>query len=265
MRVVSIIHTHKQAAPFWLGIMTADGERKGRKRREKQNDSLFPSQIVCTSSDAAHDKRSVELGVVLSFVVLGLYLFGFVASLQALPDVSTGREIGGNLLVAKLLSDKALASSVDSSARSLSMPNDKEASEESFSVDGVPIPSATWPVSTRDEEGDFEVLVHTGDGTTEMLVPKFWSPPLHNNKHFTREQAMKVGTCITPDPITGSHVRGTDCPPDERTIFIAIASYRDYQCRYTVESAFNKAKNPHRIRIGEYIQEHFRGRSSGIQ
>ena len=61
---------------------------------------------------------------------------------------------------------------------------------------------------------------------------------------------MKIGTCETPDPVTGSYVRGTDCPLDERTIFVAIASYRDYQCRYTVESIFTRAKNPRRIRIG---------------
>ena len=62
---------------------------------------------------------------------------------------------------------------------------------------------------------------------------------------------MKIGTCVTPDPVTGSQTRGTDCPFDERTIFVAIASYRDFQCRYTVESIFNRAKNPHRIRIGK--------------
>ena len=61
---------------------------------------------------------------------------------------------------------------------------------------------------------------------------------------------MKVGTCNEPDPVTGSKVRGDACPVDQRTIFIAIASYRDYQCRYTLESAFLRAKNPDRIRVG---------------
>lgn len=38
--------------------------------------------------------------------------------------------------------------------------------------------------------------------------------------------------------------------PETRTIFVAIASYRDWQCRFTVESIFQRAKFPERIRVG---------------
>ena len=82
-----------------------------------------------------------------------------------------------------------------------------------------------------------------------LSVPRFWSPPSHNNKLMTRDQAMSIGSCITPDPSTGSLARGDRCPPSDRTIFVAIASYRDWQCRYTVESIFNRAKNPERVRV----------------
>eukprot|EP00536_Pseudo-nitzschia_multiseries_P007607 jgi/Psemu1/196067/e_gw1.181.106.1 len=112
----------------------------------------------------------------------------------------------------------------------------------------IQIPVGTWPVSVRNEE--FETMIHVGDLTTKMKVPKFWSPPVHNNKQFTREQAMKIGTCNEPDPVTGSHVRGEDCPINQRTIYIGIASYRDFQCRLTLESAFQRANNPDRIRVG---------------
>jgi hypothetical protein len=113
------------------------------------------------------------------------------------------------------------------------------------------IPYGAWPVTLRDELDDYEILIHPGDKKTKMSVPKFWSPPLHNKRQFTRKQAMLVGTCVEPDPETGSQVRGENCPEDERTIFVAIASYRDYQCRYTVESVFKRAKNPNRVRVGE--------------
>jgi len=93
-------------------------------------------------------------------------------------------------------------------------------------------------------------MVHVGDLKTIMQVPKFWSPPVHNNKQFTREQALQIGTCAEPDPVTGSHIRGDHCPINERTIFIGLASYRDFQCRLTLESAFNRATNPKRVRIG---------------
>lgn len=235
--------------------MAADGESKSRKRRDKSKSasSGLPSQIVCTTKDALHQKGSIELGVVLTLVVIGLYLYGFAESIQSLPDVATGRMLGTNLNIAKLQPDATIVlerATID--GKSANAENAAVLNKPgSLTVDGVEIPIGKWPVSTRDDENDFEVLLHPGDHQTEMLVPKFWSPPLHNKKLFTREQAMKVGTCATPDPLTGSRVRGTDCPPDERTIFIAIASYRDYQCRYTVESAFLRAKNPHRIRIGE--------------
>lgn len=240
--------------------MPSDVERKSRTKRRDKNKSLqLPSQVVCTAQDALVTKGSIELGVVFCLVVIGLYLYGFCESIQALPDVATGRILGGNLNLAKLQRDEVLLSTSGSDHIAVA------AAEETLTVGGVKIPVGKWPVSTRDEEDDFEILIHTGDHKTEMRVPKFWAPPVHNKQQFTREQASKIGTCLSPDPVTGSHVRGTDCPVDDRTIFIAIASYRDYQCRYTVESAFLRAKNPHRIRIGEfcYIEEIVARQTSG--
>ncbi len=221
--------------------MTADNrEKKSRKRRGKRDETY--SSIVCTAQDALQQKGTIELGIILSLAVLALYLYGFVESMQALPDVPTGRTLGVNLNIARLQPDGIVIGASKELGRVDPM---------RIEFDGVEIPVGQWPVSTRSEEDEFEALIHPGDQKTNMRVPKFWSPPLHNKKRFTREQAMQVGTCVTPDPITGSQVRGTDCPFDERTVFVAIASYRDYQCRFTVESIFNRAKNPHRIRIGK--------------
>lgn len=111
-------------------------------------------------------------------------------------------------------------------------------------------PVGLWPVSIQKEDEDRkETIAHPGNPQEIMVVPKFWSEPLHNKEFFSREQAMEVGTCITPDADTGSHQLGDACPVDDRTIFVAIASYRDYQCRITVESIFQRAKYPARIRV----------------
>merc|ERR1719491_2081658 len=91
-----------------------------------------------------------------------------------------------------------------------------------------------------------------GDPDMIMSVPRFWvNDPVsvHQNKQMTRDTAMKIGSCITPDA-NGNHARGDKCPVKERTVFVAIASYRDYQCRDTVTSIFQRAKWPERVRVG---------------
>jgi hypothetical protein len=113
----------------------------------------------------------------------------------------------------------------------------------------ISVPKSTWPVSVTKDTSDYIEISHPGDADIKLKVPPLWSLPIHNNKLMTREQAMSIGTCAKPDPVTGSFQRGDDCPTQERTIFVAIASYRDWQCRYTVESIFNRAKYPHRVRV----------------
>ena len=120
-------------------------------------------------------------------------------------------------------------------------------------------PTATWPVPHIDlRDGyQYESIIHPGaygggdDTEPRMRVPRFWSRPLHNNTLLSRELATSIGTCTTPDgtSINRSHARGSACPPDERTIFVALASYRDYQCRDTLESIFIRARHPERIRV----------------
>uniref|UniRef100_A0A7S1D8Q1 Uncharacterized protein n=1 Tax=Cyclophora tenuis TaxID=216820 RepID=A0A7S1D8Q1_CYCTE len=173
---------------------------------------------------------------------------------MALPEVpkgagvGVGRHLGENLNLAK---DEWSVENIDEAqipaiADTLRRHVPKSPSGANGAIQ---VPDHKWPASVR-YENNFETIVHPGDGHTTMSVPKFWSPPIHNGVLMTRETAMKVGSCNEPDKVTGSIVRGDDCPPDERTIYFAIASYRDFQCRYTVESAFLRAKNPKRIRIG---------------
>jgi hypothetical protein len=258
---------------------------KGRKRRETSS-SFFPSEIVCTSTHhgASTNTNTIELAVLLSVLVVALYFYGFVSSMQSLPDIPDGRRWGANLNVAKLenvagsAATTTTTSMLEKDGRHMQQKGGEDSNKAGGSgggsheipekVAGAPAaagevdnhlakgaklldpPPGRWPVTLRTELDDYETILHVGDGKTKMRVPKFWSPPLHNGQLFTREQAMQVGTCVEADPSTASHVRGDTCPPDQRTIFIAIASYRDYQCRYTVESAFLRAANPHRIRVG---------------
>ncbi len=119
------------------------------------------------------------------------------------------------------------------------------------------IPQVKWPISIRDEDGDFEDVVHPGHRAKNrpdviMSVPKMWIDDpvsIHQNKLMTRDLAMKIGSCTVPDA-SGNFARGDNCPLNERTIYVAIASYRDYQCRDTVTSIFERASHPDRIRVG---------------
>lgn len=88
-----------------------------------------------------------------------------------------------------------------------------------------------WPVSVR--HGTFETILHPGDPSHNLSVPKFYSDHITDGRLMTRAEADAVGIAKDNMP----------------TIFVAIASYRDWQCRYTLESIFNRAKFPERVRV----------------
>jgi hypothetical protein len=235
-------------------------ERKSRKRREKAAAAGgHPPQVVCTAHDAVANKNSMELALVFSLFVILLYLFGFFKSIEALPNIATGRHVGDNLNIANLIQDEHIYSDNNNNNKNLT-PKERVAIPESNNIGNnnnnnghIKVPRGSWPVTLKEEVSDYETMIHPGDKQTRMLVPKFWAPPLHDKKLFTREQAMQVGTCVEADPATGSHSRGDQCPTHQRTIFVAIASYRDFQCRFTVESIFKRAKHPDRVRVGTWI------------
>jgi len=127
---------------------------------------------------------------------------------------------------------------------------DKRAKESNNGASAeVKIPFSKWPMMIRDEENPWETVTHPADNQTKWAVPKFWSLPVHNGKLMPREFAMKIGTCAAPNS-HGEWNRGADCPLYQRTIFVMIASYRDFQCRETVEQIYSRASFPGRIRVG---------------
>ena len=90
-----------------------------------------------------------------------------------------------------------------------------------------PVPSSlTWPPIQEDgsisRKDGYDSMPYTN-----ITVPKFWDPPAE----------VDLNTI-------GDKINGTE------TIFIMIASYRDFQCRETITSAFSRADDPKRLFIG---------------
>jgi [Skp1-protein]-hydroxyproline N-acetylglucosaminyltransferase len=258
-----------------LEMESVSSLKKGTKKRVKRGPARnglalalqgVPTTVVCSPLQAAKP-GAVELGVVLSVLVIALYLFGFYESMLALPDVhrqmpNWAGHMGENFNLVrdewKDASAMAAAIGASDTSRDLTLKGTQSSSsskKEKTSITTTKlqdvihqIPEAKWPISIRDNDLDFETIIHPGDEKTEMSVPKFWALPVHNGGLMSRETALKIGSCSEPDQ-HGNHARGDECPTTQRTIFLAIASYRDFECRSTVESAFKWAKHPERVRV----------------
>jgi len=219
-----------------------------------------------------------RIGLTLIAIVLGLYTFGLVETVWHLPSPNHRRRswlrkltvgngagggngkqeapaVGGSINLSKSgITDVGQDDERESEDEGEGDSGDDEQDDENAD----PIPEARWPVSIRDEDGNLEEVIHPGHRAkghpdVTMMVPRFWvedPTSVHQMTLMPRELAMRIGSCIRPDEDTGSLARGDRCPLDERTIFVAIASYRDWQCRETVTSIFQRAKYPERVRVG---------------
>lgn len=266
--------------------MGEESVKKSRVRRQKQKDDHNsmaggPPAVVCTASSP--NSNNIELGLIVSLMIMAVYAFGVYESVISVPDVSAQQNrlwnikeassitqwyqhMGQNLNVARnefTIIGGSRRNNNNNLPSGLLSPS-KQADHSTIDMipsgvqgvlhmpDGLPeseivIPAHQWPVTVKDEE--FEPLLHSGDQKTILKVPKLWSLPIHNYQLMTRDKALQIGSCSVPDE-HGNVARGDDCPLDQRTIFVAIASYRDFECRTTVEDIFLRAKNPDRIRIG---------------
>jgi Glycosyltransferase (GlcNAc) len=199
-------------------------------------------------------------------LVLVIYLYGVLQSLYALPEIALqlapplypGHEANLNVAMDKYETVSGVQAMADGMPVVLAASTPRDRTKQwsdtvkRTQLEDVQIPRHVWPPSIKNEPDRFETINHPADGHTTLSVPLFWSPPLHQNGLMTKELALSIGSCSVPDPTTGLYNRGEDCPEDDRTIYFAIASYRDFQCRFTVESAFGRAKNPKRIRVGTW-------------
>ena len=237
-----------------------DSQVKGKsllQRRKKRPQSytyskiLFylqqhtPSEVVCKAgSGQSSNSRNpnavvVEWGLLLSFVVFLLWFcsFGF-SSVVVSSGQPRSPPLGQPINMA------------NPSEHHVAPASSRKDSEVNPSLQNVVIPPSKWPVSIRDDDtSTYDTIIHPGDGVTVMKVPKFWSPPIHQQQLMSRATAMKIGSCLdSPDP--DNHSIGDACPISQRTIYVGIASYRDFECRSTVESIFLRAQHPERIRVG---------------
>jgi hypothetical protein len=87
-----------------------------------------------------------------------------------------------------------------------------------------------WPPVLQDgsipEEDGYDIMP-----VTKLKVPRFWTVP-------ENQDVYKIGSLVN----------------NEETIFLMIASYRDFQCRETITSAFNKADHPERLFVAAVDQ-----------
>lgn len=255
------------------GTTSAGLTKKKSSTGLAQASSSVPLQSSSPLSTQA--QNLMQLGVLLSLLVLAIYFYGVVQSLYALPEISlqlapplfTGHEANLNVAMDKYESVSGVQTSADgmpivmaaAAAAGAAVDAHPHAASSTKGVKrtqlkDVQIPRHVWPPSIKNEPDRFETISHPADTRATMSVPLFWSQPLHEHGLMTKELALGIGSCSVPDPQTGSYSRGEECPEDDRTIYFAIASYRDFQCRFTVESAFGRAKNPKRIRVGTSVE-----------
>ena len=232
-----------------------------RSRRTRKDDC----------SGQSHQTQSLATSLIIFiFVVYGC---GFLSTVMSLPPLNPKEVLSFYKNIVET-SDSSVKIDLDEISKQRgvglniakdgfewSQDDDDKVAEEDLdtgtddrsNTDSIPLPQvpiAQWPVSATKERNDWYEIPHPGDNDIKLDVPPFWSSPVHNNTLMKRSLAMSIGTCAKPDKETGSFQIGDNCPTEDRTIFVAIASYRDWQCRYTLESIFNRAKYPHRIRVG---------------
>jgi len=199
-----------------------------KKRRRRSRSPV--AKCLNSAGEGASGNRQTLVLVLICIVIL-TYTGGFMACLSSLPDVQPD--------ILSLVHFGNLES----------FHNSKQSETRPIEEKDLLVPKSVWPVKNTSEEKDTWVTIeHPGNPAFTMDVPPFWSKPIHNNKLMTRKQAMQIGTCTEPDT-NGNFQRGDACPLDKRTIFVAIASYRDWQCKHTVESIFSRAKHPDRVRV----------------
>ena len=136
-----------------------------------------------------------------------------------------------------------------------------------------------FPISIHEFESDWETILHPGiealkflrgqDSDQFLRVPKFWDPEPFRTIADRRGSSSPVSSGVrrylgdggsrlmTPQEARaiGSRVPSGDGTILE-TIFVAVASYRDWQCSATVEAIFSRASHPERIRVAVVDQIH---------
>ncbi len=101
-----------------------------------------------------------------------------------------------------------------------------------------------------------ELLPSLEGEVDSLIVPKFYNPPVFEKYGGIRKYLGNYGErpmTLKEAKSIGSFIPNSNGNPGEpkqlETIFVAIASYRDFQCQQTIESILSRAKYPQRVRI----------------
>lgn len=248
--------------------ISSGGDSDSRSAARQQRKAKRKLRVAKARTRRSTGGRNNTVAMCLiSTVIFLLYFLVCLVFFSNLPDSSDGEARGMRGLVKRTKekikkfrehrhnegANDIVAKTTDNND-GVSNINNNNKSNNSNAQSAIPI--GKWPVSIRNEEGMFEDIPHIGYAymgkDVKMTVPRFWADDpvaIHQNKLMSRERALSIGTCVTPDPKTGSNTRGDKCPLSERTIFVAIASYRDWQCRDTVTSILQAASHPERVRV----------------
>jgi [Skp1-protein]-hydroxyproline N-acetylglucosaminyltransferase len=111
-------------------------------------------------------------------------------------------------------------------------------------------------VRREQETGMFETILHPGDLTTQVSVPRFYasvSVSVDGGDGPVRRKLFREwtqGKLLTPElaSLIGSSTSDSDIA-EGRSIFVSIISRDDVRCSTTVSNLLSTATNPHRIRI----------------
>jgi len=207
--------------------LTSKGKKLRLKRKKKRSSSNSNAKLF--------DLPPIVLALLgISFL---LYAYGFIHSVALLPSSDGAMDKVGRLAEiieamegkrkSPVISDKH----VSTPARKIvseTLKQVKKNYKETKKSTEIDLPKANWPVSIRNEDSNFEEIIHPGDKKTIMSVPKFWSPPLTDGSLMSRDLATRFGSYVDGHVDTDYRHKGN---PNDRTIFVAIASYRDWQCR----------------------------------
>eukprot|EP00536_Pseudo-nitzschia_multiseries_P016117 jgi/Psemu1/220210/e_gw1.1021.25.1 len=94
-----------------------------------------------------------------------------------------------------------------------------------------------------------------------MKVPKFWRPTAYG-PGGVREFLGNYGeTLITPEK--ASQIGNFHPETGMKTVYVSVASYRDPECRPTVEDIFLRAEYPERLRVA-VVEQRVAGEDEGI-
>eukprot|EP00592_Proboscia_alata_P016131 CAMPEP_0194398182 /NCGR_PEP_ID=MMETSP0174-20130528/125962_1 /TAXON_ID=216777 /ORGANISM="Proboscia alata, Strain PI-D3" /LENGTH=422 /DNA_ID=CAMNT_0039194451 /DNA_START=762 /DNA_END=2027 /DNA_ORIENTATION=- len=113
----------------------------------------------------------------------------------------------------------------------------------------------SFPCSVKRDEinGRFHLMTHPSNQEVTLQLPPFYIDP---SVIFGIDENCCAGRLMTKQiaQMIGSRISSSDAGSmndlHSETIFVGVVNYRNIHCPYTIESIFQQAKYPERIRVG---------------